>query len=173
MKRLPLLPLCFLAACSTESSTETDRIPAPIAASHEVDLNTLLGEWSDVQDSSRTVFNEHWERAKDGSMAGLGFVLSGLDTVFIEHLGILNIEGKLHYAATVGGQNNGQAVLFALEHGTDSLVFTNPAHDFPQRIVYAPIGSDAWKVSVSGTSKGKFVIDRYDFVRKGSRSMVE
>lgn len=173
MKSLLLLPLWFLVACSTESSTETDLHPETITASHEVDLNALIGEWSDVQDSGRTVFNEHWERAKDGSMAGLGFVLSGLDTVFIEHLGILNIEGKLHYAATVGGQNNGQAVLFALEHGTDSLVFTNPAHDFPQRIVYAPVGPDAWKVSVSGMNKGKFVIDRYDFARKGSRGAAE
>ncbi len=144
----------------------TGKIDQPAPAT--IDLDALIGEWQDVQDSGRTVFNEHWSRHTDGSMQGLGFVLSGKDTVFIEHLGILNIDSTLHYAATIRSQNNGQAVLFKLVQDQDSLVFTNPVHDFPQRIVYAPAGPDHWHVTVSGMQKGEAQQDRYHFHRKSA-----
>ncbi len=144
-------------------------MPVP-PVSTVVDINGLLGEWQDIQDSGGTIFHERWERIPDGSMAGVGTVLSGQDTVFIEHLGILNIKGKLHYAATVGSQNSGEAVLFELTHDRDSLVFTNPAHDFPQRIMYAPSGDDGWNVEVSGTNNGKTRTERYRFKRRTAGS---
>ncbi len=157
-----LLPLAAIA-CSTPQEPS-----GPLAKERgtEVELGSLLGEWQDVQDSGRTVFNEHWSRHTDGSLSGLGFVLSGKDTVFIEHLGILNIDGEAHYAATIRSQNQGQAVLFRLIHDRDSLVFANPQHDFPQRIVYTPDGPDRWNVTVSGVEKGQAQVDRYHFERR-------
>lgn len=157
-----LLPLVAFG-CSTPQEPS-----APIVGKNgpQIELNSLLGEWQDVQDSGRTVFNEQWSRHTDGSLSGLGFVLSGKDTVFIEHLGILNIDGGTHYAATIRSQNNGQAVLFKLIHDRDSLVFANPQHDFPQRIVYTPDGPDHWHVTVSGVEEGEAQVDRYHFERR-------
>lgn len=130
-----------------------------------VDLNGLIGEWQDVQDSGRTVFTERWTRADDGTLSGFGFVLSGNDTVFIEHLGILRSDTATYYAATVNNQNSGAAVLFKLVHVTDSLVFENRAHDFPQRIVYVPVNGN-WDVTVSGQQGGRTAEDRYHFTRR-------
>lgn len=165
MQRIVILLPILVIACTApqEPAVSTE----PVVAGNKVELDALLGEWHDVQDSGRTVFNEQWSRHTDGSLSGLGFVLSGKDTVFIEHLGILNIDGETHYAATIRSQNNGQAVLFKLIHDRDSLVFANPQHDFPQRIVYAPDGPDRWNVTVSGVEKGQAQIDRYRFERRG------
>ncbi|HRH70660.1 MAG TPA: DUF6265 family protein [Flavobacteriales bacterium] len=154
-----------VVACSTQApDTVQDQIPM-VPSSVPVDFNDLIGEWEDVQDSGRTVFNEHWSRAADGTLVGLGFVLSGKDTVFIEHLGILHMDTSTYYAATVNNQNSGAAVLFKLVHSFDSLVFTAPDHDFPQRIVYTPVNG-SWEVKVSGTDKaGKAMSDHYHFTR--------
>lgn len=161
-----LIAICFLFGCSPP----TDAPPAEATTgSHgNVDPMTLIGAWEDVQDSGMTVFREQWEKAEDGSLTGLGFVLSGNDTVFIEHLAIRPIKDTLHYTATIKTQNDGGTIQFKLVHARDSLVFTNPEHDFPQRIVYIPQGADGWNVMVSGRSKGLLVTDRYIFSRMPS-----
>lgn len=164
MRSIHILFPIALIGCSTPQE------PSGASTSREgnrIDISGLLGEWQDVQDSGRTVFREQWSRHPDGSLSGLGFVLSGKDTVFIEHLGILEIEGETHYAATIRSQNNGQAVLFKLTNDRDSLVFANAQHDFPQRIVYTPDGPDHWNVVVSGVEKGQPQVDRYRFERRG------
>lgn len=164
-RAFPTLLLLGIISCSPQEPKQ-DPATAHLAEPTTVDLDGLMGEWADVQDSGRTVFNEHWHRAPDGTLVGLGCVLSGRDTVFIEHLGILDHEGKIQYAATIDAQNSGEVVLFELVHRTDSLVFTNPDHDYPQRIVYVPNGPDAWNVFVSGTAKGMRTMDHYQFKRK-------
>jgi len=151
-----------LVACSQHAKDPAqDQLPI-VPSSTPVDLGGLIGEWHDVQDSGRTVFNEQWSRAADGTFVGLGFVLSGKDTVFIEHLGILHMDTSTYYAATIDNQNSGAAVLLKQVHSFDSLVFTNPTHDFPQRIVYTPMDGN-WEVTVSGTIAGKATSEHYHF----------
>lgn len=154
-----------LVACSQQAPDPAQDHSATARTSTPVDLDGLIGEWQDVQDNGRTVFNEHWSRAADGTFVGLGFVLSGKDTVFIEHLGILRSDTATFYAATVNNQNSGAAILFKLVHDRDSLVFINPAHDFPQRIVYVPVSGN-WDVTVSGANGGRTTTDRYHFSRR-------
>ncbi len=164
---LPILTV-ILAACGQQhdpAPSTTDEAPTSIG---KVELDGLLGEWHDVQDGGKTVFHENWERNESGILVGLGFVLSGQDTVFIEHLGIVQFDGATHYAATIRSQNSGEAVLFKLVHDQDSLVFTNPEHDFPQRIVYVPVDNDHWNVTVSGKEKGITTTDRLHFSRRST-----
>lgn len=156
-----LIGLFMLAACSPKADERT----MEVTNDGIVEPMDLIGAWQDVQDSGRTVFREIWEKADDGGLKGLGFVLSGKDTVFIEHLAIRDIENTLHYTATIGDQNDGGTVHFGLVHAQDSLVFTNPQHDFPQRIVYTPVESHGWSVTVSGRAKGMLITDRYLFSR--------
>ncbi len=161
---IPALAVAVVSCSPKVPETVQDPLPM-VPSSVPIDLDGLIGEWQDVKDSGRTVFNEHWSRAADGTLVGLGFVLSGNDTVFIEHLGILHMDTSTFYAATVNNQNSGAAVLFKLVHSFDSLVFTNPDHDFPQRIVYVPVNGN-WDVTVSGTNGGRAATDRYHFSRR-------
>lgn len=160
-----LLLLCVGCAPTAEKDT-----PVLVEESNMVEpmpeaLDALLGEWQDVQDSGRTVFHEHWTKAVDGSMIGLGFVMSGSDTVFIEHLAILRGDTGLQYSATIQSQNNGQAVLFDLVNDTDSLVFINPAHDFPDRITYLSEKGGTLHAMVSGKEAGTYKSEHYHFTR--------
>ena len=128
----------------------------------------LEGEWLDVQEDGKTVFHEQWERTDDRFHTGLGFVMSGEDTVFIEHLNIHAAEGGVFYSARIPSQNNGAYVDFRLTAAnTNSLVFENKEHDFPQRIVYALRSDDTWKVSVSGPGKERLRTEHYHFRRAG------
>lgn len=130
-----------------------------------VPLDALLGHWQDVQDSGHTVFHEIWTKTADGSMAGLGYVMSRNDTVFIEHLAIIRGDTGLQYSATIQSQNNGQAVLFDMVSDLDSLVFINPAHDFPDRITYVPEHGGTMHVAVSGKEGGSNKSEHYHFTR--------
>lgn len=138
-------------------------------------LDALLGNWQDVQDSGRTVFHENWTKAEDGSMIGLGYVMSGADTVFIEHLAILRGDTGLQYSATIQSQNDGQAVLFDMVNGTDSLVFINPEHDFPDRISYTPEQGGTMHTVVSGKEAGTYKSKHYHFTpqKAGTTTEVE
>jgi hypothetical protein len=127
-------------------------------------LERLVGDRVHAEADGRTFFHEQWRSAGPDSLTGLGFVMSGPDTVFIEHLGLAWSEDRATYWARIPSQNHGRGVPFRMTHGgADSLVFENAAHDFPQRIVYVP-GDAAWQVTVSGTEDGRAVDHRYSFV---------
>ncbi|MBL7946529.1 MAG: hypothetical protein JNN32_10745 [Flavobacteriales bacterium] len=151
----------LLLACSAPPEQHGGTAAEP---GKTVAIEGLYGEWLDIQDSGRTLVHERWERGTDGTPSGMGYVLSGKDTVFIEHLALLKVRDTLHYAVSIGA-DGGEAVLFKLVHDQDSLVFTNPDHDMPQRIVYVPEGPDAWHAIVSGTLKGTTAVDHYHFER--------
>lgn len=179
-----LLPFCIVAVllgCAESPSgsagtggqldTTTTIIDTTSNASVPGDLMLkLIGEWHDAQGDGRTVFNEQWDRTDDAFYAGLGFVMSGKDTVFIEHLNISERDdGKVFYSARIPSQNAGAPVDFLMTSAVgDSMVFENKEHDFPQRIVYAWQPDGTWKVNVAGPGKEGWRTDRYHFRRRGA-----
>ena len=172
MRSIHLIPVMLLLSCGTPRNENEPMVvgKGTLQAEHTLKIDALLGEWQDQLDSTGTMFHEQWEKGMDGSYVGLGFVLSGKDTVFIEQLAILTSDSGTYYAATTRAQNEGATIHFKMVHDQDSMVFANPTHDFPQRIVYAPGDADDWNVSVSGISKGKFAVDRYHFTRRTKES---
>lgn len=125
----------------------------------------LLGEWESVQDSGRTVFNEQWERAGKHSLKGIGYVMSGPDTVFVEYLS-LNMDSIPTYTVRTPSQNGNEEVHFTLRRGCcaeGTLIFENPAHDWPQTIAYSRTVT-GWTAVVSGKEKGTEREARFDFV---------
>lgn len=115
----------------------------------------LMGDWIDSISEPGAVIHEQWQRTDDGFHSGLGFVMVEQDTVFIEHLSLAcDSIGAVSYDVRVPSQNEGGTVRFPLTACIgDSMVFENPAHDFPQRIVYAFQANGDWIARVSGQGK--------------------
>jgi hypothetical protein len=91
------------------------------------------------------------ERA--GTMVGMGrsVGLRGLDDY---ELTVIQEDGsRLLYVAHPRRQP--VATFVATVASTDSVVFENPAHDFPQRVGYRRIGADSVLAWIDGTSDGK------------------
>ena len=122
------------------------------AAPTVADLAWLAGCWASVGGEAGS--GELWTAPAGGSMLGVGRVVQGGRTVFYEFLRIAEVEpGRIAYFAQVPGQPE---VAFALARATgDEVVFENPGHDFPQRIVYRRESADRIRARVEGLRGGQ------------------
>lgn len=94
-------------------------------------LAWMSGEWRSEGDGARS--EEHWMSPAGGMLMGMHRDVTPGGVTF-EHIRIEVVEGALTYLASPQGA---PATPFRLtEVGPGHAVFENPAHDFPQRIVY-------------------------------------
>jgi hypothetical protein len=169
MRHLPHFALLYalLPACGDgpEKAIETTP-PAPNVP--ELVL-ALQGDWVDQVDSSGNVFMERWWPGDQGTILdGIGHVRAGKDTVWIEHLCIVQDAYGIHYEARIPSVNEGRPVRFALTAlAGDSMVFENPAHDYPQRIVYTRTAG-GWNAHVSGIEEGRPTSETFLFQPAGA-----
>lgn len=154
--------IALLIGCGGQHSPSVDP-----AASAPVDVwplaKELLGDWVDSTSSDTFIVVEAWTEVDDSTLSGVGRVLAGADTVFIEGLKLMRRNGAAIYSALPGGQNNGAWTDFtAVPTSGDTLHFTNLSHDFPQHIRYFREGT-GWHAVVSGFSKGAQHEEHYRF----------
>lgn len=117
-------------------------------------LAWMTGCWEFTADE-RTV-EEQWMAPRGGTMMGMSRTVRGNRTVAWETI-ILREDstGAVSYNAFPGGQ--APAVFPASEVSDSHAVFANPAHDFPQRIIYRRQGDTlAARVEgeIGGTPRG-------------------
>jgi hypothetical protein len=117
----------------------------------------LEGHWREVKGSAVT--EEVWSDNKGNVMVGMSRTVDGLSNGF-EFMRIENRKEGVLFIAQPGGE---KAIPFKLiSHDAQALVFTNPAHDFPQRIEYRRTGADTLEARVSAfDGKGKVLVYRY------------
>jgi len=109
-------------------------------------VKRLEGDWASIHESG---FYEFWKLKNDRQMLGLGFSMELSDTLMSEQLEIFASDSGVYYKALVKGQNEGLPVFFHLTHQEhDSLVFTNPEHDFPRFIIYKIFNDDSLRIDV-------------------------
>lgn len=110
------------------------------------DLKWLEGNWKSIEGSQ---FYESWKMKNSNVLEGLGCTIDNGDTLMSESLRIFESDSGIFYSATVSNQNDRLPVHFKLTHYLkDSLVFSNPVHDFPRIIVYKRITCDSIRVYV-------------------------
>jgi hypothetical protein len=126
------------------------------------ELDWLPGEWQRTDLPADETGFERWQRAGDGSLAGIGVHERPGGKRFEEKLRIAHRDGVLVYIADT--PQNPAPVAFELAHAEeDGLVFENPAHDFPKRITYRRTGTDAMTVRIDGDGKAiDFAFHRAD-----------
>lgn len=123
--------------------------------------NWFLGEW--VNKSAEGELTERWKKENDSVYHGESyFVVGGKDTVFAEHVQLEETKGKLAFTVTVPNQNNEKPVRFEMTSGDDKqIVFENPKHDYPSKIVYNKVGSDSLVAEIFGIQKGKPASEKF------------
>lgn len=96
------------------------------------DMAWLAGAWVGTR-NGRSI-EERWSPPLGGAMLGVSRTVRRQKMVGFEYLRIVERDGSLVYIAQPGGKPPTEFVLTEL--GKGRVVFKNPRHGFPQRIVY-------------------------------------
>ena len=135
--------LCLVACASAPVRDTTAGELAPVAF--------LAGDW--IASTPEGDVREAWGPPRGAAMLGTSHTVDGGRTVFFEYVRIEARSTGLVYLASPLGRHPPTA--FALvESDRDRVVFENPTHDFPQRVVYERKG-DRLDASIEGVENGK------------------
>lgn len=125
--------------------------PASAQAAEVAALGWMQGCWERATRSGAV--EEQWTAPRGGTMLGVSRTVRGDSTVAWEYLRIVPRDGGLVYVATPSGQATAE---FTATTVSDTLVvFENPAHDFPQRILYRPAAGDSLHARIEGPRGGE------------------
>ena len=132
--------------------------PATAQSAHRVSSITWLAGCLEMRRGNRVV-EEQRMAERSGTMIGMGRSVGprGLDDY--ELTVIQEDAGRLLYVAHPRRQP--VATFVARVATSDSVVFENPDHDFPQRVGYRRVGADSVLAWIEGTNKGK--AERFEF----------
>jgi hypothetical protein len=157
-----LVPFAFASTAGAQTPVPTApaapaTVPAATAAAAVTmaDFGWLGGCWRGTVNQRE--FREHWLPLRGNLLVGAGHTVTQDRTQDFEYVRIEPRGDGLHYVSLPSG---GKETSFRLaDHqmdGTDAVyTFANPAHDFPQRIVYRR-GSEGWLyVHVEGRVQGE------------------
>lgn len=114
-------------------------------------MTWLQGCW--IQTKPNGAVEELWMAPGGGTMLGLGRTVRDGKLRDYEFVRIVEADGSLAYVAEPSGQAK---ATFALKSLTaDEAVFEDPAHDFPQRVIYRRVGGDAVAGRIEGQIGGQ------------------
>lgn len=132
---------------------------APLAYSQEAkpkveDLAFMAGCWELSVPQRKMTIAEHWMKPSGGSLIGMGRTVVDGKTVSYEFLRIVTGEMGIDYIAKPSSSKDETA--FRLSKATAAeVVFENPAHDFPQSIIYKKGDADSLFARIEGMQNGK------------------
>lgn len=127
-------------------------------------LRTLTGGTWQMR-TPKGIIGETWKNGKANELNSEGYKIAGKDTIKLEKVQLVKKEDGIYYISTVKDQNDAKPVPFKLiSSANNEFVFSNPAHDFPQRIVYHIVTADSLHAWIDGQYNGKFI--KRDFYYK-------
>jgi hypothetical protein len=127
-------------------------------------MKWVLGNWK--YSSADGDMYENWTKVNDSLYSAESFMIVNHDTVFAETISLRQTQQVLLYIPSVRDQNNGKPVSFTLTSDVDNtFTFSNPNHDFPQRIIYSNPHPDTLHAIVEGLEEGKFRKEEFVMAR--------
>jgi hypothetical protein len=114
-------------------------------------LSWMSGCWA-MQQGPLTI-EEQWNKPVGGQMMGISRTIKGRNVVFSEFMRIDTDKSDIIYLPRIGTKATPVPFKLTTQSETE-VIFENPTHDFPQRILYrkVPNGLDA---RIDGKDKGK------------------
>jgi len=114
-------------------------------------LSWMSGCWR--QESASQTVDEVWMAPSGDGMLGMSRTVAKGRIADHEFLQIRVQDGRLVYIAKPSRQP--EATFTAATVGPREVVFENPVHDFPQRIIYRLQGDGSIAARIEGTANGK------------------
>ena len=117
------------------------------------DLGWLAGCWEMQNDKRGLSITEMWMKPEGDAMMGVGRTVKARKVVDFEFLRIIETPMGLAYVSrpSANKDDTSFALIKAL---ANEIVFENPAHDFPQRIIYRREG-ERLHARIEGAKDGK------------------
>ncbi len=155
--------LAALIAAASAGYTANGTAQEAASTRATVERIAWLGGCWEARAATR-VQDEQWMLPRGGIMLGIARTTRGDTLRDYEHSMIEERDGGLVFTAMPSGQARGE---FRSDALSDSLAsFSNPAHDFPQRILYERRGADSLVVRVEGSLGGARRELRFAFQRR-------
>jgi hypothetical protein len=138
--------LLLVSACSSISLAQDPKANLD-------SLSWLAGCW-EGRYGDGSIVSEQWMRSLGKMMMGMSRTVNDGKTVEYENVRLQQLDdGSIHYVARPSGQKEATFPLVKFEGRL--VVFENPDHDFPQRIIYQLVPPDSLRARVEGTIHGK------------------
>jgi hypothetical protein len=115
------------------------------------DVDWIVGCWKST--NSKYDAREQWMPPNGKMMVGMSHTVSEGKTIGYEYIRIEESDGKLVYIANPSGQE--EASFYQAEITDKKMVFVNPDHDFPQRIIYYLLNDGSIHARVESEKDGK------------------
>lgn len=115
-------------------------------------LTWMQGCWEMRNPAGTFSIEEQWSKPAGGTMLGMGRTIRQGKTIFTEYSRLSIEKGKLTYTARIG--TPGSTLFPLLKMSATEVVFENPTHDFPQRVIYRQQDGGLF-ARIEGTDKGK------------------
>lgn len=145
-----ILMIVIFINCHENKGTEKNmRKSEPIATLK--DMKWIIGTWQ--LETSRGTMYERWKMVNDSLWEGKGYRVAETDTMILEELSLEIIDDEVFYVPVVP-HNEGAVYFKMIEKYPDKVVFENPEHDFPQRIIYMRMPNDSLHAIIEGMNKG-------------------
>ena len=119
----------------------------------------LAGCWAGERGGER--FQERWVAADASTLLSVAHTTKGGKMTAFEFIRVIVRDGKAVYVAQPGGVPPTEFTATTMTE--DRVVFENPAHDFPKRVIYERNGADRLTASIDG---GSGRVNRVEYAMK-------
>ena len=117
-------------------------------------LAFISGCWEINDAARRSVVSEQWMSPVGNAMIGMSRTVRNDKMVAFEFLRIVEDETGINYISRPS-ENKEDTAFKLIKWSANEGTFENPAHDFPQRIIYKLTAPDKLAARIEGTMNGK------------------
>ncbi|WP_435003586.1 DUF6265 family protein [Xanthomonas arboricola] len=161
MHTLPFIAVIIVLVAGTGTSARAADISQ---------LAWLGGCWK--SDTAEPGSGEHWLPLAGGTLLGVSRTVKQGKTVEFEFMQIRAAEsGQLAFIAMPSGRKT--VVFPLLRLGETEVVFENPQHDFPQRVIYQLEGETKLRARIEGMRKGALRVIEFPMNRVSCDSQLK
>ena len=137
-----------------------------LAQDTKPDINSLkwiTGCWESNENNK--LVTEQWMKPAGSTMIGMARTVKNGKTTAFEFLRLVEENSDIFYIAKPSKQ--AETAFKLIKQTENEVIFENPTHDFPQRIIYRLKDNDSLFARIEGDNKGKQM--GFDFPMKRAK----